>query len=199
MIESDAIVTAWLALTDSNTRNGCVRVWGGSHRQTHLPHKIGFGVGNRLVRGQSLAVDVPEDQATSLVLGSGEFSLHHYRVVHSSPGNPSDGFRVGLVIRYIATSARARGPRQSATLVRGTDTFGHFDLEPAPRCDDDPIALAWHRRATAQYAKELLWDAVTRPTPTNLLTAARIVARPSTVTFAARYLRDAIGLSRRST
>lgn len=197
-LDSDRIVTAWLALTDSTPENGCVRMWGGSHRLMHLSHTIGFGGGNRLVRGQSLAVNVPDEQATDIALERGEFSLHHYRLVHGSRGNQSDTCRVGLVIRYIATHVKARGPRQSATLVRGVDDQGHFDLEAIPRYDDDPVALKWHRQTTRRYATELVWDALVKPTPRNLLTAARIVARPSIVKFAAGYLWDWARTRRRS-
>jgi hypothetical protein len=39
-------------------------------------------------------------------------------------------------------------------LVRGHDTYGHFDLEPAPAADLDPIAIAAHRDSDARF-----WEA----------------------------------------
>jgi hypothetical protein len=39
--------------------------------------------------------------------------------------------------------------RLSATLVRGRDTYGHFDLEPHPVADLDPAAIAAHQDSNA--------------------------------------------------
>ena len=43
----------------------------------------------------------------------------------------------------------------SATLVRGADAFGHFDLEPAPRHDMDPEMLALHAEISERQVKIL--------------------------------------------
>ena len=40
--------------------------------------------------------------------------------------------------------------RDSATLVRGKDAYGHFDLEPAPKADADEAARAAHADAMAR-------------------------------------------------
>jgi hypothetical protein len=47
------------------------------------------------------------------------------------------------------------GPRDSATLVRGTDRFGHFDPEPRPETDLDPAMLAVHAEISDRQAKIL--------------------------------------------
>ena len=47
------------------------------------------------------------------------------------------------------------GPRDSATLVRGTDAFGHFELEPRPEVDLDPPMLALHAEISDRQAKIL--------------------------------------------
>jgi hypothetical protein len=39
--------------------------------------------------------------------------------------------------------------------VRGKDSYGHFDLEPAPRHDLDAAALAAHRDAVERSARAL--------------------------------------------
>jgi hypothetical protein len=38
------------------------------------------------------------------------------------------------------------GISDSATLVRGKDAYGHFLLEPAPRSDFHPDAVAFHAK-----------------------------------------------------
>ena len=183
---SDAIVTAWIALTPSTRDNGCVRVLPGTHLQPELPHTIHFDGNNSLVRGQAVTVEVPDDRATNIELEAGDISLHHVRLLHGSLGNRSDGLRVGLAVRYIAPHVRPRGPRQSGTLVRGVDNHGYFDHEPLPRYDDDPVAVEWHARSARRYGAQLIRESLMKPTPRNLLTIARIVANP-------RKLRSAVG------
>ena len=46
--------------------------------------------------------------------------------------------------------------RDSATLVRGKDTHGNFDLEPTPKHDLDAAALAAHKDAAdPEYRKDM--------------------------------------------
>ncbi|HKB69762.1 MAG TPA: phytanoyl-CoA dioxygenase family protein [Thermoanaerobaculia bacterium] len=184
----DGVVTAWIALTESTVENGCLRVVDGSHRGPDVPHAIRFGGDNLLVRGQSAAVDIPEDRVRHVELAPGEMSLHHVRLLHGSGPNASANLRVGLAVRYIATGVSRRGRRQSATLVRGEDRFGHFDLEAAPRFDGDPAALAWHRRSRRRYAAELLRESLRKPTRANLRSAARLAAHPARLFRAVRSL-----------
>jgi hypothetical protein len=178
-LSSDDVVTAWIALTESTVANGCVRVVPGSHREPVAPHRIRFSANNLLARGQRAAVDIPEEKIRYLELSPGEMSVHHVRTLHGSGANASGGERVGFAIRYIATSVRRPGRRQSASLVRGEDTYGHFDLEPEPRFDDDPVALEWHRRSRRDYAAELATEALRRPGVASFASAARAIAHPA--------------------
>jgi hypothetical protein len=36
-------------------------------------------------------------------------------------------------------------------LVRGRDDFAHWDVDPEPRFDGDPLTVAHARRVSAQY------------------------------------------------
>jgi hypothetical protein len=177
-LDSEDVVTAWIALTESTVENGCLRVVPGSHLRPEVPHAIRFTQNNLLVRGQSAAAEVPEDETHCVELRPGEMSLHHVRMLHGSGANASGGDRVGLAVRYLSTRVRPGGWRQSATLVRGEDAFGNFMLEPEPRFEGDPIALAWHRRSRRRYAAEIAWGALRRPTPANLGIIARTIAHP---------------------
>ena len=78
--------------------------------------------------------------------------MHHTMTVHSSDPNTGDDDRIGIGISYIPTRVRHVGPtRLSATLVRGQDTYGHFDLEPRPAADLDAAAVAAHRDSDARF------------------------------------------------
>ena len=149
------VLTAWVALTESTPANGNMRVMPGSHR-TPVAHVDTFHPDNLLSRGQELAVQVDEALARDIVLRPGEMSLHHVLIVHGSGANPSGDRRIGFAIRYIPTRIRqVAGPRDSATLVRGADAFGHFELEPRPEADLDPAMLALHREISDRQVKIL--------------------------------------------
>ncbi len=146
------VVTAWVALSSSNAANGAMGYIPGTHKADQIPHRDTFDKDNLLTRGQEVAVDVDDGQAVKIELEPGEISLHHVRLVHGSPANPSDDRRIGFAIRYIPTSVGQVAGRDSATLVRGTDRFGHFDLEPRPSEDMEPAFVQLHREIAERNA-----------------------------------------------
>ena len=145
-------VTAWVALSPSNTRTGCVRIIPGTHRGGQLPHADRADPALMLSRGQTVMAPVQEARAEPIVLSPGEFSLHHTLAIHASDPNTGDDDRIGIGISYIPARVRHIGPtRLSATLVRGQNHHGHFDLEPAPVADGDPAAVAAHADSNARF------------------------------------------------
>jgi len=155
------VVTAWVGFTESTPANGNMRVIPGSHR-TQVPHADTFHPDNLLSRGQEVTVEVDESRAADIVLRAGEMSLHHVLIVHGSGANDSGDRRIGFAIRYIPTRVRqVAGPRDSATLVRGRDAFGHFELEPRPEADLDPAMLALHAEISDRQA-QILYRGTTR-------------------------------------
>jgi hypothetical protein len=114
-----------------------------------VPHVETRSAKNMLTRGQEIAVDVDERQAVTMPLRPGEMSLHHIRTFHSSEPNRSDDRRIGFAIRYIPTRIHQLEVQgDSATLVRGHDRYGHFELERAPKRDFDREAVDYHRSIT---------------------------------------------------
>jgi non-heme Fe2+,alpha-ketoglutarate-dependent halogenase len=153
------LVTAWIALTDSDTGNASMRVLPGSHRLGDLPHRDTFAEHNVLSRGETVELDIDDRQAVSVSLKAGEMSLHHLRVVHGSPANTSDRRRIGYAIRYMAPHMRPASGRASALLVRGQDPYGHFEPEPRPQHDFDEGALAAYGRAMQLRTSAVFQDA----------------------------------------
>ena len=147
----DGIVNCWLALTPSRKENGCLRVLPGSHRQGQLDHDTTSSEANMLFFGQTARIELDERDIVDMELEPGQMSLHHMAAVHGSQPNHSDTPRMGVVMRYIRPDVRQSKGRDSATLVRGADRFGHFDLEPRPEAD-------WSATAIAAFK-----DAITRP------------------------------------
>jgi len=146
-LDPDHVITAWVALTRSDLVSGCMKVIPGTHTVEQIPHVDTFHKDNLLSRGQEIAVEVDRSKAVDVVLSPGEISLHHIKLVHASEQNSSDDRRIGFAIRYIPTYVRQTKVRDSATLVRGTDKYGNFDLEPRPKRDLDEAALAAHKDA----------------------------------------------------
>jgi hypothetical protein len=158
-LEPPDIITAWVALSDSTAANGAMRVIPGTHRMDQVKHRDTFSPDNLLSRGQEIAVEVDEREAAMLELRAGEMSLHHVRLIHGSDPNPSDDRRIGFAIRYIPTHVRQSvGGTDHATLVRGTDRFGHFAPEQAPAFDMAPDAVAFHAMVSGAHAQILMRD-----------------------------------------
>ena len=97
-------VTAWLAISDVNEENGCMRMVPGTHAAPLVDHVDTFGEDNMLTRGQTVP-DVDEDATVPVPLKPGQLSLHHPRVVHGSGPNWSGKRRVGFAIQSYITPA----------------------------------------------------------------------------------------------
>ena len=149
------VVTAWVALTPSNAGNGAMAFIPKTHTADQMPHRDTFAKNNLLTRGQEVAVDVDASRAVTIELEPGEISLHHVRLVHGSPANPSNDRRIGFAVRYIPTSVAQVAGRDSASLVRGSDRFHHFDLEPRPSAEMDPAFVTLHKEITERNAQIL--------------------------------------------
>jgi ectoine hydroxylase-related dioxygenase (phytanoyl-CoA dioxygenase family) len=146
-LDKEDEVTAWIALSPATIDSGCMRFVAGSHRQV-VAHNDTFDERNLLTRGQELAVEVDEQDAVDAALEPGQMSLHHGRVFHGSNPNKTADRRIGLAIRYVSPEMRhADGTKAVATLVRGEDRFGNFELANSPRAPFDAAAIAQHQRA----------------------------------------------------
>ncbi len=150
------VVTAWVAFSASNRLSGCMQVLPGSHTRDQLRHVDNPHAHNLLTRGQEVAVAVDPAQIVDLELDPGEMSLHHVRLVHGSGPNRSPDRRIGFAIRYIPTHVRQLNGRDAASLVRGSDRFGHFDPEPRPQGDFDAAARAAHAAILARHTELLM-------------------------------------------
>ncbi|NBY54034.1 MAG: phytanoyl-CoA dioxygenase [Betaproteobacteria bacterium] len=154
-LSSPDVVTAWVALTPSVPENGCMQVVPGTHL-SQVEHVDTFAETNLLSRGQEIRVSVRKDDVVPVLLKPGQASLHHVLIFHGSEPNTSDNRRVGFAIRYIPTHVRQlNAPRESATLVRGADRYGYFDLEIPPEADMHPDAVARHAAIVDRQLKIL--------------------------------------------
>ena len=154
-LSTSDVITAWVAFADAPVESGAMKFWPGSHLKNQLEHIDTFAKDSLLSRGQEIAVEVPEGAGVDVALKAGEMSLHHVMLAHGSGPNTTADRRIGFAIRYIPPHVRQLKVRDSAMLVRGRDTHGNFDLEPEPRADLDPAAIAAHRDAVERSVKAL--------------------------------------------
>ncbi len=155
-------VTAWLALTESTPECGCLEFLSArsaerlrKHRNNAVEHSVNGGK-------QAIVEDFDTDGAVLAPLRPGTFSLHNTLCIHRSAPNRSANRRIGIGISYVPTSVRHIGTqRMPAMLVRGTDEYGHFELEPEPVSDLDEAARVVHEDAykayRANYNEQLAW------------------------------------------
>lgn len=157
LLDEDAQVSMWLALSPATDESGCMQMVHGSHREGRLEHVEDRSDSNLLLLGQRLAGSDPTD-AVSCALSPGEASFHHGWTVHQSGPNRSDDRRIGLNVQYLAAHNGHHRGHGSAMLVRGEDRHGHFatDPEPAPELHADAVA-EW--RALAAQMKDWFTDA----------------------------------------
>lgn len=118
-------VTVWLAFTEVSEANGAMQVIPGSHRGGIIKHQ------RRESTDSVLTLELEEgsfeaDTAVSLALKPGAISLHDDNLIHGSPANPSDGWRIGLTMRFSGTNVKcdlAVNPYFKAYPVGGVDEF----------------------------------------------------------------------------
>lgn len=133
-LEPMEVVTLWLAVDDSTSKNGCMRVVPGT--QTSQLHEMYKFTDTPNVLDSQMDPDlVEEDRAVDIVLEAGGVSVHHPNIVHGSNPNTTGGRRCGLTIRYIPTTTRItpEGQWPSAFLLRGDAVDGINDYLPWPR------------------------------------------------------------------
>ncbi len=120
-------VTAWVAITDANEENGCMRMWSGSHKNELQYHNQKFDENNLLTRGQTVE-NVPMDETKPVILKAGQISLHHPKVIHGSGLNKSNDRRIGFVIQsYIGTNVDQVLGKMYVQQARGDDTFKYHE------------------------------------------------------------------------
>lgn len=142
-----ATTTVWLALDDSTTDNGCMRVISGSHRPCKLyDHRTVDA--SKLTLNQELdwqALGFEREQ--TIEMGAGQIILFDLYLIHGSHSNDTPNQRRAITIRYMPTTShfdRELASRQHRDMdvpdlskrslyrMRGVDRCGRNDLIELP-------------------------------------------------------------------
>lgn len=151
-LEPHESINIWLAFTDSNVGNGCLRVIPRSHKGPGIiEHVETRAADNLLSRGQTI-VGIDDSTAIDVELKAGECSIHHDKVIHGSNPNLSDGPRIGYAIHVAPAHVRqTQYEGATATLVRGRDRNKNWLPDPVPERDFDPRCMAEMEQALNRY------------------------------------------------
>ena len=126
-------VTAWIAVTNSNEENGCMRMWPGSHKEDLKNHEQNFDEDNLLTRGQTIE-NVPIEETEPVILKAGQMSLHHPTVIHGSGLNRSNDRRIGFVVQsYIGSNVDQVLGKIYVQKARGEDTHQFHEYSNVPK------------------------------------------------------------------
>ncbi len=146
----DGVVNVWVALTPSSSASGCLQVIPGSHKFGQLAHTRTDAENNMLFFGQTIDRAFGPDELVDIELHPGQASIHHMVIAHGSQPNMTDLPRIGYVVRYMHPGVKQIKGMDSATLVRGQDTYGHFEREPWPEQGFSPTAIDAFKKALAR-------------------------------------------------
>ncbi|GGS43610.1 phytanoyl-CoA dioxygenase family protein [Streptomyces violaceus] len=153
-LEPMEALTVWLAVDESTTENGCLRMIPGSHQlplhqpsvRTDEPNMLFSTSDEDLVREWARKCGIVD-----IELQPGDVSIHHPRLLHCSEANTSAKRRCGLDIGYISTSTRihSEGLYLDPLLVRGADANGLNSYRRFP---------AYQESETIPFAGQDEWD-----------------------------------------
>ena len=125
-------VTVWVAITDANEKNGCMRMLPGSHKENLKHHEENFDENNLLTRGQTIK-NISLDKTEPVILKAGQMSLHHPKIVHGSSLNNSDDRRIGFVIQsYIGSNVDQVLGKMYVQKARGEDKYKYHEYSNIP-------------------------------------------------------------------
>jgi ectoine hydroxylase-related dioxygenase (phytanoyl-CoA dioxygenase family) len=125
------LVSAWIALTESNIGNGCLRVLPGTQTR-NFDHFEQRGENNMLSTGLTVSESLDLRAAVNIVLQAGEMSFHHANIVHGSNPNTSSGPRIGFAVRYLSPAVSQERGHHEVILARGEDKYHLYNLQDKP-------------------------------------------------------------------
>jgi len=97
--------TVWIAVDDSTTENGCLRVIRGSHKEKRVLEHVTNDAPGLALNEELPTSEFDQNGAVDLVLKAGQISLHDVFLVHGSEPNRSAHSRRGMTLRFMPTTS----------------------------------------------------------------------------------------------
>ena len=126
------VVSAWLAIDDTDIANSATQVIGGSHHHAQPTFRDSTTTENNvLVQTVDNAADYG-DPPVAVEMRAGPISLHSDWILHGSEPNRSNR-RHGPAMRYLSADVRACNDWNADSIwCRGTDAGGNWANHPRP-------------------------------------------------------------------
>lgn len=149
------VVTAWIALTNSNLHSGALQAVPKSHsvglikkldvenpRKSYLKGEKTTPENDLLSYNQNLEDFIKKNPPLTLNLKPGQFSIHHVNTVHGSGINKSDNYRIGFAIRYVSSDTKHfKESKDFATHINGnSNTYYKNEKAPDEEFNDKAIS-----------------------------------------------------------
>lgn len=178
-------LTVWLAVDESTTENGCLRIIPGSHEiPLHKPSPRTDTENMLYSTADQEVVDewIAKQGIVDIELNPGDVSIHHPHILHCSEANTSAKRRCGLDIGYISTSTRISSDKLyldpilvSGEAKEGINTYRPYPLyEPGASIPFEGHE-EWNERLGVNAAQPDASDTADGETP--LATTHRMIAR----------------------
>ena len=147
-LDTDYAPSTWIALSDSNAENGCLRVIPRSHRAGKFPHRETYAADNLSNHGETIELEVDASQAVDVTLRPGEMSVHHVNAIHGSQPNGAAYARIGFSASYLR-------PDVPAGNMRVLHARGGGEPLPEPPPDDIRAGITSHAAYVRSHGRGL--------------------------------------------
>jgi len=159
-LTSQKVVTAWIALTNSDKKSGALEIVPGSAklglikkldvknpRESYLEGKKTTSQNDLLSYNQNLEEFITKNKPEVINLKASQYSLHHVNAVHGSGINRSTNHRIGFAIRYISSDTRHKEENKDSAIHVCGKKNKYFEDEIRPTKDFDQNAIEIYKRA----------------------------------------------------
>ncbi len=154
------VITAWVALTESNDESGALQLVPNSHnfglikkldvenaRKSYLEGEKTTKENDLLSYNQNLEDFIKKNSPKTVELKPGEFSLHHVNAVHGSGVNNSKNHRIGFAIRYISSDTKHKEEKKDTAIHICGKKNPYFTDEERPKSDFSDESIENYKKA----------------------------------------------------
>tara|TARA_B100001093_G_scaffold513704_1_gene586172 strand:+ start:11785 stop:12624 length:840 start_codon:yes stop_codon:yes gene_type:complete len=148
------VVTAWIAITNSDKNSGALEVVPKSHnlglikkldvenpRKAYLKGEKTTPEKDLLSYNQNLNEFIKKNKPLPIELKPGQYSIHHVNTVHGSGINNSSDWRIGYAIRYVSSDTKHLEEKSDTAIHVCGKKNDYFTDEKMPSNDFDNAAV----------------------------------------------------------
>lgn len=145
-------VTVWFAFDDVTEEQGSLEYVKGSHRIFQQRHEDIKSDTNLLMRGQTVALDVPKERVKTTV-PAGHVLIHSPYIIHGSADNKSTRSRFAMGMIFVSTDCKpiVEYSPESTVMISGEDKNNYMHHDPRPTGIWDVDVKNWREAYDRQH------------------------------------------------